>query len=56
MSVKETTIAIRISQEEKENINKEAKKYKLSVSDLARRVLRIGIGKQIVKEDFVHQG
>ncbi|MDR3627629.1 MAG: hypothetical protein P4L45_12380 [Ignavibacteriaceae bacterium] len=53
MSVKETTIGIRISREEKENINKEAKKFKLSISDYSRRVLRIGTEKKIVKEDFV---
>jgi hypothetical protein len=47
-----TYLGIRISLEEKESLEKAAKKYKMRVSDLSRRLLRIGIKEDIVKKEF----
>jgi hypothetical protein len=54
MSVKEKThLGIQLPKEEREFIQKGADRYKMKVSDYARRVLRLGTTEDIIRKDFV---
>jgi hypothetical protein len=50
-----THLGIQLPREEREFIQKGADKYKMKVSDYARRVLRLGTSEDIIKKDFVTQ-
>lgn len=45
-------VGIKMSPAEKENLIREAKRYKMTLSDFAKRVLRLGAETRIVEQDF----